>query len=109
MRSIIRRTRSVYRTFQSYQRFTESPHERVVSLLASMLTDRTLPNVVLGAAVTSTLQNAVGSVSATFTVLTWCAWLASVLVYAVGNEVVYAIKAAQEENRIDDEDRRAYQ
>jgi len=95
---------SAAKALKKHNRFTDSPGDRVVDLSKSLFLDPTLPNILLGTAITATIQRAVGVVPLRFVVLSWVAFVAAVGVYAVGNEIVHALQTVAEEAQKPDVD-----
>lgn len=93
------RLRSFWETFREYQRYSESPTDRVEEVGSSMICDPTLPNITLGAALTMSIQGLFGSAPRLLVAGSWGVFLVSVVVYAVGQEVLYVYKAAAESER----------
>lgn len=96
------RVREVVQTVQQHGKFQDSPWERLTGLAADLFVSPTLPNIILGAAITATIQVLYGLVPLGFTVGAWIAWVLSLVVYAVGDEILRAYQAASQE--LDSED-----
>lgn len=79
-------------------KLVDSPRERFRTVTWDLLTDKTLPNILLGAFLTSSIQFIVGIVPLGFLLLSFVAWGASVLTYAVADEVKQTIE--EEKNRL---------
>lgn len=73
-------------------RLTESPRDRFREVTIGLAAHRSLPNILLGAFLTSCIQLIVGMVGWAFPAVSGALWLCSVLVYAVADEVLEAIK-----------------
>lgn len=101
--------KQTYRTIKANSQLTDSPRERLKGLLLSMLADKTLPNIVLGALITASIQYKVGLVPLEFVIATIVAWILTIGIYIIGDEVVTALKAASEEMEMDDQTERNYQ
>lgn len=87
-------------------RLVESPRERLYEVTLGLFSDRTLPNVLLGAFLTSLLQLAVGTVPWTLAALAGLLWALSVGVYAAVDEVRRAIE--ERKNRLLDPESEFY-
>lgn len=96
------RVREVVQTVRQHGKFQDSPWERLTALCVDLFVSPTLPNIILGAAITATIQTLYGLVPLGFTLGTWTAWVLSLVVYAVGDEVVRAYHAASQELDSDD-------
>lgn len=79
----------------TWVKLVESPRERVKAVTLDLLTDRSLPNILLGMFLTSFIQWLVGMVPFAFMALSFLAWQASVFVYAVADEVREKIEEAK--------------
>lgn len=73
-------------------KLVDSPRQRIKSVTFDLLTDRTLPNILLGAFLTATIQWLVGLVPLAFVAISFVAWQLFVLVFAVADEVKQAIE-----------------
>lgn len=76
----------------------ESPVDRAKAVTFDLVTDRTLPNILLGAFLTSAIQLVVGMVPVSFPIISAGAWVLSVGVYSIADEVREAIE--EEKNRL---------
>ena len=76
-------------------KLVESPRERFKAVTLDLLTDRSLPNILLGMFLTSLIQYVVGMVPFAFMALSLLAWQASILTYAVADEVREKIEEAK--------------
>lgn len=76
-------------------KLVESPRDRLETVTLGLVADRTLPNVLLGAALTASIQLSVGMVGWPLPAVSAACWLLSVVLYAWADEV----KAALEERR----------
>lgn len=95
-----------YRTAKQHGKFSDSPWERVTGLVGDLFVSPTLPNIVLGASITASIQALFGMVPLGFVAGSWAIWLVTVLVYAIGDELRTAYKAAS--NTLEESDLPGY-
>lgn len=93
---------STYRTWRQYGNLTDSWHERLRGYLVALATSESFPNIILGSDLGFLLANLrfEGGIHVEHlpqAILFQVALLVSVLMYAVGDDVRYALKAAREE------------
>lgn len=79
-------------------KLVDSPRERFRTVTWDLLTDKTLPNILLGAFLTASVQFFVGIVPISFVLLSFAAWQVFVFIYAVADEVQGRIE--EEKNRL---------
>lgn len=94
-RSLLEQFEAVKQTVEEHGKFTDSPVERVEELGIQMFASPMLPNILLGAALTASIQRAVGMVPLVFVIVTWVAWVIAVVVFALGDEIIYAYQASK--------------
>lgn len=102
LRSTWASARSIYRTWQAYGDLTDSWRERLTEYLWTLATSESFPNIILGSDLGFTLANlrfrgGVHVEHVPQVMLFQVALLVSVVVYAVGDDVRHAVRAAQEE------------
>lgn len=85
--------REEYQKAKSESKFASNPRERLWELLSTMLVDVTVPNIVLGFALTASVQSYFGMVPVRFSWAAWGVWVGSVLFYMVADEVKYILVA----------------
>lgn len=81
-----------------------SPKERIKTVTLDLFSDKTLPNIILGAHITAILQYIVGIVSFTFLSATGIAWIVSIIIYAYVDEIKQKIEEAKRETLSDESD-----
>lgn len=86
--------------------FTERPRERAREVTIELLSDHTLPNILLGAFITATIQYAVDLVPLVFMLATGGTWICSIVIYAYVDQVRQAIEEAKRETLSDESDYR---
>lgn len=86
----------VYETVRKHGRFSDSPRDRLEALVGNMLASPTLPNVVLGGFVGGVVSHLTGQASLMFVAAWALAYLVSVVVYMLGDELRAAYAAASE-------------
>lgn len=93
---------SIYRTWRAYGDLTDSWRDRLRDYLLTLATSESFPNIILGSDLGFTLANLrvqgglhVDNVPQVM--IFQVALLVSVLIYAVGDDVRHALRAAQEE------------
>lgn len=69
----------------------ETPRDRMKSVGLALFTDPSGPNILLGIFASAALQYAIGMVPITWPVVACIVWIASVVVYAVADELKRAI------------------
>lgn len=94
--------RSMYRTWRSYGRFSDSWRDRLKEYMVTLATSESFPNIILGSDLGFTLANLRLAGGLHFqhfpqVVVFQVVLVTSVVVYAVGDDVRYAAKAAREE------------
>lgn len=72
-------------------RLVESPRDRLYDVTLGLAAHRSLPNILLGAFLGSSIQLVVGMVPWTFPAVSGVLWALSVLLYAVADELQEAI------------------
>lgn len=65
----------------------ETPWDRFKEVTFDLFTDKTLPNILLGAFLTALMQYAIGMVPLVFPVVAGVFWQGSVLLYAIFDEI----------------------
>lgn len=94
--------RSLYGTWRAYGRLSDSWRDRLTQYLWTLATSESFPNIILGSDIGFTLANLRLAGGIHFEhfpqiVLFQIALVTSVVVYAVGDDVRYAVAAAREE------------
>jgi len=82
----------------------ESPRDRLKEVTLGLISDQSGPNVLLGAAVTASLQSVTGLTPWWWGAITTAAWAASVVAYAVADEVKAAIEEQKKKVLSDESD-----
>ena len=89
--------------------FRDHPWERIGGLLLSIISDRTLPNVMVGAFLTSQINYMAGAAPRLARDLTFIAFVLSVLFHGIADEVTTALQALSNEVRETEETNRPYE
>lgn len=89
--------------------FRDHPWERIGGLLLSMIADRTLPNVMVGAFITAQINYMAGAAPKMARDLTFIAFIASVLFHGIADEITTALKALSNEVKETEETNRPYE
>lgn len=105
-RAAIRDVKALYRQTREYSRLTDSPVDRLRTLLYQLFASQTLPNILLGGAITMTIQTLTGDIPTIQPTVAWSVYLLSVLNYVVAHEVHAAAKVASQ--RFEDDPRGIY-
>lgn len=79
-------------------RLNESPKERLKGVTLGLLSDKSGPNVILGVFVTAFLQALTGRAPWSWAAAGFTAWVVSVLVYSVADEVSERIE--EQKNKV---------
>lgn len=82
----------------------DSPRERLKTVTLDLFSDKTLPNIILGAHLTAILQFIVGMVSLKFVAATGTTWIISIIIYAYVDEFKRKIEEAKRKTLSDESD-----
>lgn len=95
-----------YKRARQHSKMQEDWKGRLGELLLNMISDATLPNVVLGGFITSVIANHVGVAPNALVFWWFVALLGSFALYAVGDEIRLILKSISEEvQEVEDSDR----
>lgn len=84
-------------------KFKDNPRERLKGLILSLASDPTLPNAVAGGVIVTGIGAVYGYVPLLGFLTNLSAWILTLVVYAVGDEVRVALEAiAEEKSQTDD-------
>lgn len=97
------RARRIYRLISVYGTLTDTPADRLKSLLFTLFAADGLPNILLGFALSATISYWFGETPAPAALAGWTFFVLSLVNYIVAQEVITAAKAAARE--FDDEPR----
>lgn len=103
------RLRATYATVKSHSQFTDSPGDRLKTLVLGLVSDPTLPNIVLGFLIGALVNYVAGHGPAAVVAWSILAYALSILLYVVGDEVRTALEAASKELDRDDESGKEFQ
>lgn len=82
----------------------ESPKERAKTVTLDLLSDRTLPNIILGAHLTAILQFIVGAVSIEFVAATGITWIISIVIYSYVDKFKQKVEEAKRKTLSEESD-----
>lgn len=104
------RIREAVQTIRQKGKFSDSPSDRLRDLAVRLVSDPTLPNATLGGLMVALVGYLSGYVSLLGLVVNVGAWLVSLAIFAVGDEIRIVLEAiAAERADPDPEDEAGYQ
>lgn len=89
--------RSTVERIERKGEFTDDPRERLKGLLLSLASDPTLPNATAAGVIVTAIGAMYGYVPLLGFLTNLSAWVVTLIVYAVGDEVRVALEAISEE------------
>lgn len=101
--------KEAYDAVNRHGKFKQHPWQRIGGLLLSMIADRTLPNVMIGAFLTSQINYMAGAAPQMARDLTFIAFILSVLFHGIADEITQALKALSNEVSENEQTNRQYE